>query len=156
MSYHLSERGRTVSDQDFTKLSSILVPFAQEMLGKHNEFYPFAATMDKAGNVAQVAGDIGSERTNSSELVDFLKQALGAQAAQGMIRASGICYNVGARLPGYADNVDAICCQLEHAAASPVQFFVPYRKGLFGRMKYDKPVVLPGQPSVFKRSNGSR
>jgi hypothetical protein len=86
----------------------------------------------------------------SSELIAFLNEALRAQAARGMIRASGICYNVGARLPGYKDTVDAICCQLEHAAGSPVQKFVPYRKGLLGRLKYDKPVALPGHPSVFK------
>jgi hypothetical protein len=48
-----------MSDQDFTKLTSTLVPFAQEMLGKHSEFYPFAATMDKNGNLAQVAGRHG-------------------------------------------------------------------------------------------------
>jgi hypothetical protein len=138
-----------LSDQDFTKLTSTLVPFAQEMLGKHSEFYPFAATMDKNGNVALVDGDTGSERPGSSELIAFLNGALRAQAARGMIRACGICFNVGARLPGYKDKVDAICCQLEHTVGSPIQIFVPYSKGFLGRLKYDKPVPLPGQPTVF-------
>jgi hypothetical protein len=145
-----------MSDEDSTQLTSTLVPFAQEMLAKHGEFYPFAATMDKNGKIAQVAADIGSERPESRELIAFLNEALRVQAARGMIRACGICYNVGARLPGYKDKVDAICCQLEHAAAPPVQIFVPYRKGFLGRLKYDKPVALPGQASVFVPPGSNR
>jgi hypothetical protein len=145
-----------MSDEVSIQLTSTLVPFAQEMLAKHGEFYPFAATIDKNGKVAQVAGEIGSARPESSELIAFLNEALRVQAARGVIRACGICYNVGARLPGYKDKVDAICCHVEHAAAPPVQVFVPYRKGFLGRMKYDKPVALPGQASVFVPPGNNR
>lgn len=143
-----------LSDQDIATLTGTLVPFAQQMLRQHGEFYPFAATMDKGGAVAQVAGDIGSERPGSAEMIAFLQGALRAQAEQGELRACGICLNVGARLPGYADKVDAICCQLEHSDGRAVQVFVPFRKGFLGKLKFDGPVALPGEAVAFRPSGG--
>lgn len=62
--------------------------------------------------------------------------------------------NVGARLPGYNDKVDAICCFIERASQQPIDFYVPFRKGLLG-YKYDNPVALPGTPKVFPAAGGS-
>ena len=142
-----------MSDKDLAALTEALVPFAQQMLRKHGEFYPFAATTDKEGAVALVAGDMGSERPGSAEMIAFLQGALRAQAEQGGLRACGICLNVGARLPGYADKVDAICCQLEHLDGRAVQVFVPFRKGFLGKLKFDGPVALPGEAVVFRQGN---
>src|SRR5690348_576112 len=64
-----------LSDRDIATLTGTLVPFAQQMLRQHGEFYPFAATIDKDGAVAQVAGDIGSERPGSAEMIAFLQGA---------------------------------------------------------------------------------
>jgi hypothetical protein len=141
-----------MSDQDFTKITGALVPAAQELLDTRGTFYPFAATMDCSGNVALLGADIGSEHPNVTDLLAFLSGALRARAKEGDIRACGICLNVGARLPGYDEKVDAICCQLEHVSARPKQIFVPFRKNQLGRWEYDKPVALPGQPSVFEPS----
>ena len=41
-------------------------------------------------------------------------------ALTGHIKGSGICVNVRARLPGYADTVDAICCFIERASHAPI------------------------------------
>jgi hypothetical protein len=150
----MRRRESCLSDEDIATLTGSLVPFAQQMLRRHGEFYPFAATMDKDGAVAQVAADIGSERPGSAEMIAFLQAALSAQAEQGALRACGICLNVGARLPGYADKVDAICCQLEHADGGAVQVFVPFRKGFLRRLKFDGPVALPGDAVIFRPSGG--
>jgi hypothetical protein len=144
-----------LSEQDIAKLSGALVPFAQRMLREHGEFYPFAATMDVGGNVAMVGGDTGSERPPSAEVVAFLQEALRLQARRGEIRACGICLNVGARLPGYAEKMDAICCQIEHAEGRAVQVFVPFRKRFLRGLTFDGPVVLPGEASIFGRGDGS-
>ena len=66
------------------------------------------------------------------------------------MRACGICLNVGARLPGYAGKVDAVCCQVELAVGGAVQVLVPFRKGFLGRLKFDGPVALPGEAVVFR------
>jgi len=123
--------------------------FAQQLLDKQGEFNPFAMTMGLNGDVAVFAADIGKESPTGAELAAFLSAAMRARASQGDLRAWGTCLNVGARLPGYAEKVDAICCQLEHAGARPVQVFVPFRKVALGRFEFDKPVALPGPPSAF-------
>src|SRR4051794_12354316 len=124
------------------------------MLREHGEYYPFAATIGTDGTVAQVAADIGSEHPGTAEMIEFLQAALRAKAEQGALRACGICLNVGARLPGYSGKVDAICCQVEHADGRAVQVFVPFRKGFLGKLKFDGPVALPGEPVVFRPSGG--
>lgn len=134
---------------DFSKLSRVLTEFAQELLQKQGEFYPFAATMDNDGAVNMLSADISVEHPTTTELLTFLSQALRVKAMQGGLRACGVCLNVGARLPGYANKVDAICCQLEATAAQSVQIFVPFHRDGQGRFEFDKPVALPGQASIF-------
>lgn len=136
-------------DADLAKLVGTLVPFAQRLLRQHGDFFPFAATMDRAGNVAHVGGDMGTERPSSADLVAFLRDALRAEAERGEVRACGMCLNVAARLPGYAKQVDAICCQLEDDGGGAAQIFVPFRKRFFGRFKFDRAIALPGDSSVF-------
>jgi hypothetical protein len=91
---------------------------------------------------------MGVAQPRSADVIEFLRGALQAKAQQAQIKGSGICVNVGARLPGYADKVDAICCFIERVGQQPIDFYVPFRKGLLG-YKYDKPVALPGTPKVF-------
>jgi hypothetical protein len=87
-------------------------------------------------------------------VIEFLRAALQAMASQGRIKGSGICVNVGARLPGYDGKVDAICCFIERVSRQPIDFYVPFRKGLLG-YKYDKPVALPGSAKVFPPAEGT-
>jgi hypothetical protein len=145
-----------MSDQDFAKLSRHLVDFAQQLLEKQGEFNPFAMTMDAGGGLAVFAADVGKERPTGSDLATFLSAALRARAKQGDLRAWGVCLNVGAKLPGYGGKVDAICCQLEHASARPVQIFVPFHKNQVGRLEFDKPVVLPSHPPAFQPPGGNQ
>jgi hypothetical protein len=137
-----------MSDDDFAMLVGWLVRVAQELLEKQRgEFSPFGAMIDKNGELGHLAADTGEKHTEATNALRLLSTALRARMKQNEIRAFGICVNVGARLPGYADEVDAICCQLEHASARPVQIFVPFHKNQLGHLEYDKPVALPGQPS---------
>jgi hypothetical protein len=85
-----------LSDQDFAALTGVLVPFAQQMLREHGEFYPFAATVDNDGKVAMVAGDTESERPGSTEVIGLLQSEIRSQAERRAIRACGICLNVRA------------------------------------------------------------
>jgi hypothetical protein len=144
-----------MSDQDFARLSRALVEFAQQLLQRQGEFNPFAMTMGMNGEVAVFVADIGKNQPTGIELATFLSAAMRARAKQGDLRAWGVCLNVGASLPGYAGKVDAICCQLEHASARPVQIFVPFRKNHLGQLEYDKAIVLSGQPSPFQPHGGS-
>ena len=138
-----------VNDDDLIAVLTVLVPFAKDMLRKHGEFLPFAATVGTDGQVGMWGADMGVEKPQATALVEFFTGGLHAHAGTGQIRAARICFNVGARLPGYDGKVDAICCQVEHSGGVAKQIFVPYRKGFLGRMRFDEPVGLPGTPSIF-------
>ena len=141
-------------DDELAMLVGTLVKTAQTLLkNQRREFFPFAAFVNPAGQVEMLGTDTGIEQPKSTDVIDFLRGALQAMASEGRIKGSGICVNVCARLPGYPDKVDAICCFIERASQAPIDFYVPFRKGFLG-FKYDKPIALPGTPKVFPPAGG--
>lgn len=141
-------------DDELATLVGTLVKTAQSLLkSQHGEFMPFAAFINSSGQVEVLGSDTGVAQPKSTGIIDFLRGALQAMASRGQIKGSGICVNVGARLPGYNDKVDAICCFIERASQQPIDFYVPFRKALLG-YKYDKPVALPGTASIFPAAGG--
>src|SRR4030042_4581679 len=97
---------------DFDKLFQILLPFAQHMINKHGEFYPFGATMDMKGEVAVASSYTDSEKPEWQECSDLLIGGFRSQAKEGKIRACGICYNVRTIPPGHTEKLDAISRRL--------------------------------------------
>ena len=141
-------------DDELAMLLGTLVKTAQALLkNQRGEFFPFAGFLNTQGSVEMVGADTGVAQPESADLIDFLRGALQAMAQQGRIKGSGICINVSARLPGYTDKVDAICCWIERASRQPIDFYVPFRKRLFG-YQYDQPVALPGTARVFATGGG--
>lgn len=94
-----------------------------------------------------LGADTGVAEPKSSDEIAFLRAALTSRAQQGRIKGMGICVNVGARLPGYEDKVDAICCFIDRAGQRPIDFYMPYHKKFLG-YKYDKAIILPGTVNV--------
>ena len=136
-------------DDELAMLVATLVKAAQTLLkNQRGEFLPFAAFVNAVGQVEMLGAHTGVAQPKSTEVIEFLRGALGAMASEGRIKSSGICVNVGARLPGYAGQVDAICCFIERVSQPPIDFYVPFRKGILG-YNYDKPVALPGTSKVF-------
>ncbi len=141
-------------DDELAALVGILVKTAQALLrGQRGEFFPFAAFVNAAGQVEMLGADTGVAQPKSTDVIEFFRGALRSMASDGRIKGSGICVNVGARLPGYPGKVDAICCFIERMSQPPIDFYVPFRKGFLG-YKYDKPVALPGTPNVFSAAGG--
>jgi hypothetical protein len=70
------------------------LPFAQEMLRKHGEFFPFAGSMSTSGEIAHVGGYTGDERPSSQEVIDLLIDGLRERATSGDLRAAAICLDV--------------------------------------------------------------
>lgn len=124
-----------------------LFTFAQDMLRKHGEFYPFAHAMANDGKVGIVAGYTGDEHPASNEVIELLVQALRAQAAAGEIKASGICYDVRMSGPD-GKPTDAIAVSLEHLAGDSVVVLMPYSKGRFSGVSFGQ---IVGAPPVPKR-----
>jgi hypothetical protein len=128
-----------------------LLRFAQQMLDKHGEFYPYAAALDSSGEVQMVAADVGEEHPDSSELIELLYEGLTRQASAGQIRAAGVCADVRVNPPDSADTTDAIKIAIEHASSDPVEVFLPYVKRRFRGAQYGELFAQAGTARVFSR-----
>jgi hypothetical protein len=129
----------------------MLLPFAQQQLEKHGEFFPFAASIDSSGALAMVAVDLGEEHPTSPDVIDSFYEALARSAASGEIRAAGICADVRITPPGPGDQTDAIRISIEHVEGDPVEVFMPYEKKRMRGLQFGDLFVQPGTPRIFAR-----
>lgn len=141
-----------MANPDFEQLLDVLLPFAQQMLSKHGEFYPFGATINTEGKLALAEGYTGSEKPESQECIDLLTGGFKKQAEQGAIRTSSICYDVRTIPPGQTEKVDAVCMDFEHKDGEAVSVLMPYKKGLTGQIKYGELFAVKGEKRVFEKS----
>jgi len=138
---------------DLDALLNAVLPFAQQMLTKHGESYPFGAIVNRGGEIALVAAG-GSEHPGSQDVIDILVGGFRAQAATSTIRACVVCYD-GRVIPhGGTHTVDAICARLEHESGESVAVFLPYHKESFGRVSYQELIASKVGPQVFNTSAG--
>src|SRR5262245_60157078 len=121
---------------DLDELLNAVLPFAQQMLGKRGQFHPVGASMRTDGEVALAASLPDEEEPTAQSVIDLLVEGLRKQALARQIRAALICYDGRVIPPGNVAKTDAICAQLEHESGECVAVFLPYRKTLFGQLKY--------------------
>ena len=70
-----------------------LLPFAEEQMKKHREFYPFAAVI-LADDAVELTGSYdGGEHPESKDVINDLIQIHKQLAHDGKIKASGIVWN---------------------------------------------------------------
>jgi hypothetical protein len=120
---------------DLDALLDPLLNFAQEMLRKSGEFYPFGAVMYVDGDMSMVSGYAGSEHPPSTEVIEVLREGMRKQATNGEIRAAAICYDATIRDEAGKPS-DAIGVTMEHAAGDSAEIFLPYSKPRFGPIRF--------------------
>jgi hypothetical protein len=135
---------------DLDEIMNKLIPFAQQMLAKAGEFYPFGASMRTDGQLVLNNAYAGSEHPPSQELIGLLTAGFQQEAASGNLRAAGLCFDVRVVPPGSSEKLDAICVQLEHADGEAVRTFVPFKKSWFGKVKYGEMFASQGTPAFFR------
>ena len=59
-------------EDDFNALLEAVVPFAQAMLRRYGEFFPFGATMRSDGEIQQAAAQSEVERPQSIDLMNMM------------------------------------------------------------------------------------
>jgi hypothetical protein len=136
---------------EMDSLLDMLLPFAQQQLEKHDEFFPFAASIDSSGALAMVAVDLGDEHPASTDVIDSLYEALARSAGNGEIRGAGVCADVRITPPGSGEQTDAIRTSIEHAERDPVEVFMPYAKKRMRGFQFGDLFAQPGTPRVFVR-----
>ena len=133
--------------EDYNALLNALMPFAEEMLKKHGEFYPFGAAVNTAGEVSAHAADIGEEMPESGEVIALLTKGFQAEVRAGKLRATGICYD--ARIVQDGKKVDAVIMSLEHVCGNASKACVPYSKGIFGKYRFGEMIVSLDEQKIF-------
>jgi hypothetical protein len=137
--------------EEIEEILNFLLPFAEQMLKKEGEFYPYAATMAADGEVAAVAIYEGDENPDVGDLLVTLHDQLREQAAEGAIRASGIAADVTLTDPDSGETSDAVQVQLDHVDAEAVDIYAPYEKEPDG-IKFGELVAAEGREPVFSAS----
>jgi hypothetical protein len=121
---------------DLDQLLNALLPFAQQMLAKHGEFFPFGSAMGADGKIDAHTAYDGTEPPPSQQLIDALTRIFRQQAAVGKIRAAAICCDVRIIPPGQSEKTDAICVSAEHQNGEAADVYLPYKKGWSGQISY--------------------
>jgi hypothetical protein len=133
--------------EDYNALLEILEPFAEDMLKKNGEFFPFGAAVTTAGEVTAHATYDGNEQPPSEEVIAMLVQGFQAQAREGKIRATGICFD--GRIVQDGKKVDAVIISLEHLNGNATQTCVPYTKSMFGKYRFGDIIAGLEEPKIF-------
>jgi len=133
---------------EIQELLNFLLPYAEQMLNQHGEFYPYAAALDSDGELNAVGTDVDDESPDVGELLLALHEGLREQAAEGAIRASGIAADVTLTDPDSGETTDAVQVELDHADADAVDIFVPYETEAEG-IKFGELVAAEGREPVF-------
>lgn len=114
------------AQDDLDGLVNAALPFAQQMLDQHGEFFPYAVALETSGTERFIAGDPGDgERPPSASVLETLVDGL--VAARDELRATALVSDV--RL----SSSDAVRLELEHREGNAISVFIPYKIGRFRR-----------------------
>lgn len=108
-------------------LMNAALPFAEEMLQKHGEFFPYGQALDTKGKIISVAAANGQEHPPSAEIISLLKEAFVQGANSGKYKATALVYDVRVQLPSTGAKSDAIAVSLNHRDDYSVVVYFPYR-----------------------------
>jgi hypothetical protein len=131
------------AQNDLDELLNASLPFAQQMLEKHGEFFPYAVAITAFGETRLVAGDPGlGEQPTSAEVLHMLLGGL--RAERDTLRAAAMVSDV--RL----SSSDAVRIEVEHQEGQAIVAFLPYgRKRLRTGIEYGDLTAGSGDRQVW-------
>ncbi len=143
------------ADEELEQLLNAIIPFAQRMLVRHGEFYPFAAAVNQNGKLKFIGEFVGDlpERANplSGGLIGYLREQLIAGASKGEYRATGICSGVQVDVSGQKEKGDAVRISVEHLEGQAMDVFLPYQLDPSGEVAYGDVYAAVAEPVIFVR-----
>lgn len=125
-----------------------LLPFAEDQLKKHREFYPFAAVIFMDDSVELTGSYDGNDHPESKDVIEMLKQIHQKLASEGKIKASGIVWNASV-VSADGRPSDAIIVSLEHKDDYSVIVGEPYKIGLFKKVNFCNLFAMEGKHDIF-------
>ncbi|MBN1537517.1 MAG: hypothetical protein JW908_12340 [Anaerolineales bacterium] len=127
-----------MAQSDLKELLNTLIPFAQQMLAKQGDYYPFATSIGLDGEIAHIASFDGNEQPSYPHVIEQLTRIIQNKISQGEIKAAGICYDIRTIPPGQKKKSNAIFIGLEHRSGDALEVCLPYKKGFLGKISYGK------------------
>lgn len=124
-----------MSRADLDQLLNVLLPYAQQLLDRHGEFYPFGASMAWSGEISLLATET-AEHPTSEQVMEWLELGLRETAATGEVKAVATCLDVEIVPPDGSPKTDAVEVRLEHRKGEAVRIFLPYRRNGEGGIRY--------------------
>ena len=107
-------------------LLNAALPFAEYMLGKVGEFFPFARAFGPSRELISIMSYDGDERPPSDTLIKLLESGLRRGAETGEYVVTALVYDVRLTPQGSEKPTDAIAAELEHVDGYAVTVFFPY------------------------------
>jgi hypothetical protein len=138
-----------VSKGDLESLMNQLVPFAQQMLAKHGEFYPYGGVLTPLGEVELVGANDGRGQPPSEELISTLLAAFRERASSGKCTATALIADVRALPSSEDEETNAIRVSLEHVSGLAIDVFLPYEVGDDGQIQYGEHFARQGERIIF-------
>lgn len=140
---------------DGEKLLDTLLPFAEQMLQQHREFFPFGGHMTPDGTVTHEGAYNGTEHPPSQELIDLLLQAHQRDAAAQKLRACATIYDIRTIPPGRTEKQDAIAATIDHVLGYSAVVIFPYSFDASQKLRVESPFAVEGAHDIFPRPQKS-
>jgi hypothetical protein len=114
--------------QDIEQLIQYSIGFADELLNKHREFYPFASYISVVGELVPIRVNTEEEFPDSSELITELLEVLESLEESGELIAYAIAIDSNVTNDQYPGSTDAITVQTFHSQQEQqLNYYFPYR-----------------------------
>lgn len=129
-------------------LLDALLPAAENLLSKNKEFYPIGAVLTADSSPTFTAVDSDNEFPDSQSIINALISSHKQMAEKNEIKASGIAWNA-AISDETGKQSDAIIVSLEHKDGYSVIVGLPYKIGLFKKVKFGELFAQDGNNDIF-------
>lgn len=137
--------------EECEELMNSVVPFAEQMLSQHREFYPFGGAMAPDGRLVAVGGHVGSEHPPSADVVALLEEGLRQGAKEGAYKATALVIDMLVVPPGKNAKQDAIAVRLDHRDRYSIVVMFPYAVAATGHVTLEAPFAMAGEERIFPR-----
>lgn len=126
------------------------LPFAEQMLEKHGEFFPYGQALNTEGKIVSVAGHSEQQQTQSSEMMQIIKSGFIQGAKSGQYKATALVYDVRVTVPSTGKKSDAIAISLNHKDDYSVIVYFPYKIEA-GKVTFGELFAMRGENDIFTK-----
>jgi len=126
------------------------LPFAEQMLQKHGEFFPFGTAMTPSGEIVNIGGYDGREQPPSQDVINLLKDGFRAAAKGNKYKATALFFDVRTVPPSTSEKTDAVAIALDHKDNYSVIVYFPYKLKA-GKVQFGQVFATAGENDIFKK-----